>query len=180
MSEIGPVPAVRRWIVLELDRLQRHADRTGRRCVVGGVVADAQQQVLMLRRSPHARLFPGAWDIVGGHVEPGESLLDALAREITEETGWSLAGVDRMLRVFDWKGADGVERLEVDLLVSVHGDLAQPRIEQDAFSEAQWYDRSALRVLSDRFPENDMIQVALAGLDRWVMRPAARPAHHPQ
>ncbi|MFG2512516.1 NUDIX hydrolase [Streptomyces sp. NPDC048584] len=37
------------------------------------------------QRRPAA--FPDCWHIVGGHVEPGESLPDALVREVQEETG---------------------------------------------------------------------------------------------
>ncbi|WPO69906.1 NUDIX hydrolase [Streptomyces sp. KN37] len=46
---------------------------------------------------PGRRLFPDCWDIVGGHVEPGESLLDTLAREVAEETGRHLRRVRRHL-----------------------------------------------------------------------------------
>ncbi|MDA8344858.1 MAG: NUDIX domain-containing protein [Thermaerobacter sp.] len=45
--------------------------------------------ILMLQRSPTARLFPGVWAGVGGHIEPHE-LNDpraAIEREIAEETG---------------------------------------------------------------------------------------------
>ena len=34
------------------------------------------------------------WDFPGGHVEPGENPLDALRREVAEELGAELTGVD--------------------------------------------------------------------------------------
>lgn len=44
--------------------------------------------LLLMRRSPGARLLPGMWAGIGGHVEPDESSAPACAmvREIAEET----------------------------------------------------------------------------------------------
>lgn len=43
-------------------------------------------QTLALQRAPHVRC-PGAWEMVHGNVEKGESLPAAALREATEETG---------------------------------------------------------------------------------------------
>ena len=48
---------------------------------VAGLVSDSQGRVLMLR-SPRRD-----WEFPGGQVEEGESLTDALRREVQEETG---------------------------------------------------------------------------------------------
>ncbi|HSX31028.1 MAG TPA: NUDIX hydrolase [Candidatus Saccharimonadales bacterium] len=48
-------------------------------------------KVLVLRRSPDDDLWPGAFDLPGGQVEPGESYLQAAIRETEEETGIRLA-----------------------------------------------------------------------------------------
>jgi 8-oxo-dGTP diphosphatase len=48
---------------------------------VAGLVSDAHGRVLMLR-SPRR-----GWEFPGGQVEEGESLTDALVREVFEETG---------------------------------------------------------------------------------------------
>jgi mutator protein MutT len=44
-------------------------------------------KVLLERRSPAAHSHPGAWDTPGGHVAPGESAVECLARELAEELG---------------------------------------------------------------------------------------------
>ena len=113
---------------LELIVLPRRMD--GERWIAGAVIHDGSGRIFMQRRSSDRDLFPGAWDIVGGHLEPGEGILDALRREVTEETGWTLRHVLDDLGITTYTGEDGVERHEVDYLVEVDGDLAAPRIEE--------------------------------------------------
>jgi ADP-ribose pyrophosphatase YjhB (NUDIX family) len=60
------------------------ADPTQIRLSVSAVVwRDAPGgELLLMRRSDN-----GCWGLPGGYVEPGERLLDAVAREVREETG---------------------------------------------------------------------------------------------
>ena len=53
--------------------------------VVGALVREAR--VLLVHRRPTKRARPDLWDLPGGVIEPGESELDALARELHEELG---------------------------------------------------------------------------------------------
>jgi 8-oxo-dGTP diphosphatase len=46
-----------------------------------------EDKVLLLRRSRREELFTEMWDIPGGRMEWGEEPLEALRREILEETG---------------------------------------------------------------------------------------------
>ncbi len=43
--------------------------------------------VLLVHRHPSRRWYPDCWDLVGGHVEAGESPRDAVVRECFEELG---------------------------------------------------------------------------------------------
>ncbi|MFI2712987.1 NUDIX domain-containing protein [Micromonospora sp. NPDC018662] len=53
--------------------------------VTGALVENGA--VLLVHRSPTRRAYPDLWDLPGGHVEAGESELQALAREMHEELG---------------------------------------------------------------------------------------------
>lgn len=45
------------------------------------------QDVLLMKRAPHKRIFPNRYNGVGGHVERHEDPLTSARREIEEETG---------------------------------------------------------------------------------------------
>ena len=52
---------------------------------VAALVRD--RSVLLAHRHPLRRWYPDCWDLVGGHIEPGELPHQAVARECLEELG---------------------------------------------------------------------------------------------
>lgn len=139
----------------ELGRFAESAAVAGRRLVVGALVTDGAGRIYVQKRSEARALFPGAWDIVGGHVEAGETLTEALAREVEEETGWSLTSLGAVVEVIDWE-AGGVRRREVDMLVSVTGDLGNPALEDAKHSEGRWLEPFQAGVLLERRSPTDV------------------------
>jgi len=146
---------------MDLKNLQTQAEAEGFSCVVGALIVNNQGHVFVQKRSPDRHLFPGCWDIAGGHVEPGETLFEALAREIEEETGWQLVEIKRVVDIIDWEEEiDGQTRKnrEFDFLVAVRGDLDQPQIEQEKFTEFRWVGKADLEILQEnRLPDDDLI-----------------------
>ncbi|MET8154016.1 NUDIX domain-containing protein [Actinoplanes sp. NPDC049668] len=123
--------------------------------VAGALVVDDDGRIFFQRRSPQRKLFPNAWDIVGGHLEPGETLGDALRREIVEETGWRLSVVLGQVGEYTYTGEDGLDRHETDFLVRVDGDLARPRLEAGKHTEYRWLGPDELAVLDESAEIND-------------------------
>ena len=56
--------------------------------VVRAIIGNGRGQVLLIRRS-EASYVPGVWCLPGGKVEYGESMEQAVRREVKEETGLS-------------------------------------------------------------------------------------------
>lgn len=139
----------------DLATLQRTAEDAGQRCVVGGVVFDDSKRALVLRRSPSARYLPGLWDIVGGHVEAGESLEQALRREVMEETGWTVVGEPSLVFVGDWQLAPDQTRREFDFIVSVAGDLASPCLSPTEHVHHRWITQKEIHLLEESDGAND-------------------------
>jgi 8-oxo-dGTP pyrophosphatase MutT (NUDIX family) len=120
---------------------------------------DDAGRIFVQKRSATRKLFPNTWDVVGGHVEPGETLEDTLRREVAEETGWELTVVLGPVGDYAYTGEDGLQRVETDFLVRVDGDLDQPRLEAGKHIEYRWLGPDDLAVLDEnREINNGMIR----------------------
>lgn len=116
---------------------------------VAALIFDPRDRLFMVRRAADRSLFPNSWDVVGGHVEPGESPRAALDREVHEETGWRVGTVLAELPTWTWTGNDGLPRVEHDYLVTVVGDLAAPRLDTAEHTGYRWLAEAELPVLDD-------------------------------
>lgn len=134
----------------------------GERWIVGAVIHDGARRIFVQRRSESRRLFPGAWDLVGGHLEEGESILGCLAREVREETGWEVFRVVTDLGLLEWTGNDGLDRREVDYLVEVTGDLDHPQLERELHHDPRWVGREeALGLLDGTHPSDELVRIVV-------------------
>jgi 8-oxo-dGTP pyrophosphatase MutT (NUDIX family) len=152
--------------------LPKRPEQLDRSLCVGAVIVDDEGRVFVHRRGPDRTLFPGCWDLPGGHVEPGEAPLDALRREIEEETGWRLRRVVAELGETTWTGDDGIRRREQDFLVEVDGDLAAPRLEWPHHVEFAWVDLDEVdRLVEESTPvDADIREVVARGLREAARR----------
>jgi 8-oxo-dGTP diphosphatase len=103
---------------------------------VGAVVVDDDRLLLVRRGHGPAA---GTWAVPGGRVRPGETLAEAVTRELREETGLEgvcggLIGLVELLPVDDGDRHLVVLDHEVTLLES-----AEPTAGDDA-AEARWVD----------------------------------------
>ncbi|MFJ8064599.1 NUDIX hydrolase [Psychrobacillus sp. NPDC096426] len=103
---------------------------------VGGIVEDEQGNILLVKT------HHGGWVFPGGQVEVGENLMDALIREIQEESGIDVV-VSNLIGVYSNTGIhkfyDGVTDVPTKLMLDyeckpVGGELA---ISEET-SESRW------------------------------------------
>jgi 8-oxo-dGTP diphosphatase len=66
--------------------------------VVVGILTDAHGQVLINQR-PAGRHLAGAWEFPGGKLEPGESAVAGLSRELREELGIEVQHAEPLLNL---------------------------------------------------------------------------------
>lgn len=102
---------------------------------------------LLLRRSvekyPEAK---GRWDIVGGRINPGQTLLENLAREVAEETGLKLTGTPKLIAAQDILRKPGYHVVRLTYLGRAAGEVKLDETENDLF---KWYDGDELLALDD-------------------------------
>jgi 8-oxo-dGTP diphosphatase len=132
-----------------LSALQAQAEAQGKQCCVGALILNQQGHLLVHRRAPERKLFPNCWDIIGGHVEPGETLTAALAREIREETGWELSRIITLFNVFEWEAEPKGPRREFDFIVEVEGNLEHPQLEWTKHTAFRWVGLDELELLKE-------------------------------
>lgn len=89
--------APRGWVQRALSAVLAIYFRMTRGVTLGvrALVIDAHGQVLLVRHS----YMPG-WHLPGGGVEPGETIEQALSKELREEAGVELSGTVRLHGVF--------------------------------------------------------------------------------
>ena len=63
-------------------------------------------EILLARRAPHRAAYANCWSFPGGHVEPGEDLDAALAREMEEEIGVRPTSFAKVAEIADPRDAD--------------------------------------------------------------------------
>ena len=105
------------------------------------------------------------WDVAASDVPQHESVRDALARQIADETGWQLKDVKALLHHREWRKSSARSARwvdEYDFLVTVDEDSDSPKPKSD-IKGWQWLTRESLNDLKagDKKHVHEMVTKAL-------------------
>jgi 8-oxo-dGTP diphosphatase len=101
-----------------LSALTDMAKADGIEQLVVGAIIRYEGTVLLLKR-PAADFMGGIWELPSGKVEPGETLVDALTREVLEETGLAVTTVRSHMGSFDYQSGSGKQSRQYNFAVDV-------------------------------------------------------------
>lgn len=134
------------------------------------------EDVLLVQRDKQPDA--GLWGFPGGHVELGETALDAAARELREETGLVAEPIEYLTNVdvlrHDDEGRVAVHFLLAAVLCELRGSATRPRARDDA-RDARWIACDTAR--AGRLPLSAQVLTVMdLALDRVQARIQARRA----
>lgn len=113
---------------------------------VGAILVQAQR-LLLGRRSRHLRSYPNCWDVIGGHVQVGETLESALVREMEEEIGVTPIRFAKLASLGFTDASNRPCQLHVYRVEEWRG--GSPVIRNHEHSELRWFTVEQACALSD-------------------------------
>jgi 8-oxo-dGTP diphosphatase len=117
------------------------------RHVVIDTIVLQEDKVLMVKRTDKL-LEGGKWGLVGGFAERDETLLEAVAREVYEETGWEIKNII-LLAINDQAGRPKEDRQNISFVYFCEAveQTGKPDWESD---DQQWFS-------FDQLPDHESI-----------------------
>jgi 8-oxo-dGTP diphosphatase len=115
---------------------------------VGALFVREDGRILLGLRAPSKKVWPSHWDTIGGRVEAGESLDEALVREVQEEVGLTPTEF-RLIAVV----RERQPQIYGDALHHVYAVTrwqgGEPANICDEHTELKWFSVSEMRVLTN-------------------------------
>jgi ADP-ribose pyrophosphatase YjhB (NUDIX family) len=126
---------------------------------VGAVIVEDGRALLIRRGTPP---LLGEWSLPGGVLECGESLRDAVVREVHEETGLTVE-VGEMLGVYERviRADDGRVRYHYVLIDFLCRRIAGEMKAGSDAAEAGWFRREELPALKLAYDADDVVRKGL-------------------
>jgi 8-oxo-dGTP pyrophosphatase MutT (NUDIX family) len=131
----------------------------------GGVLVRGEEAAVIV---PTRRAADGSRVVAlpKGHVDPGETVVEAAAREVREETGLLGRPLTELGQSHYWYRRDGRtigKTVTFYLFEYVEGDTAD---HDDEVEEVRWVELSEAERILSHLAEREMITAALAYLDK--------------
>lgn len=109
------------------------------------LIKNGEGQYLLLRRSlikyPDSK---GQWDIVGGRINAGKTLIENLKREVFEETGLELVGVPKLIAAQDILRKKGHHVVRLTYVGEAKGKIKLDEEENDMYKWIGWKELAEL------------------------------------
>lgn len=117
------------------------------------IVENDEGEVLLHRRAPGMVLFPGCWDIAGGHVDVTPDYMESAKLELHEEVGINGIGLAQLDRVYTEEPYDNGIRAKRFVTIFRCRTDEPGRLGEDEAVEVRWFTKQEIAVLAAEKPE---------------------------
>ena len=116
------------------------------------LIGNDNGEIIAQKRAANRKLFPGCWEVPGGHVEDGEGFVDTIKRELKEELNMDFVKLIDFVDSFDWE-SNGKKYRNFQFLGIANGTpiLTEP----EKTTELLWINSSNLGILLENRLEGD-------------------------
>ena len=115
-----------------------------RHVTVNAIVVKDNQVLLGKRGSFNGKPIPesGKWGLLGGFFNRNENLVQAVKREVMEESGWEINNL-QLFRINDNPQRPKEDRQNVDIIFITNA-IKQTKTSDEEVSQLQWFDLDKL------------------------------------
>lgn len=118
-------------------------------CACGLLVRE--EQILLGLRARTKKFYPNVWDMIGGHMEPGETPEEAMVREVEEEVGCVPISYEFLkILIEPDPEAHGPGEFHIFLVTDWSGP--EPYIKCDEHDDLRWFNLEQACQLDLAFP----------------------------
>lgn len=116
------------------------------------IVLKSSTKYLLVKRSIKDSIFPGKWQNMGGKVELGEKVEEAIKREVREEVGLTVGKTPIFLKSYSWKkDKNDPFRLGLIFLIYLEKNFSDYKIKLDKeLSDFMWLEPEEIAKMNEK------------------------------
>ncbi|HVO86113.1 MAG TPA: NUDIX hydrolase [Candidatus Binatia bacterium] len=99
---------------------------------------DGVNKIFLAKRADTKKFMPGIYELLGGHIDFDENVVDGLAREVMEETGMNISIGDVFWEFTYSNWVKGSHSIEVVYFAKFTDALEQIKLHPDDHSDYKW------------------------------------------